>query len=302
MGNHLIYSEFFDKYLKGKLSESEKKAFDEKVRQDPLLQGEIKLQKEIFLALGETRKTALKSRLDQVPVDNLGWFSMHAGQLAAVVSAVLVVATGSYFYFTNTADHSEHHIVEVDPAHAVTGLIQENLSVPAPALEKKRNQDLEGVTPYDLAGKSTDGEEALADIPQNADEKPAVIPDITRPDLVTDFAEDTPVINYEDFEAPGERIVESTTHDDVNNIDIENIVHQQYNFHYQLLDNKLFLYGDLSGTPYKIIALNFKNGKSLFLEYNGAFYAIDAGQRDIAPLQVIADSALIDELNRITSK
>lgn len=303
MDNHLIYSEFFDRYLKGKLSESEQEVFEEKVRQDPLLSSEIKFQKEVFSALGEARKAALKTRLDQVPVNNTGWFGMQAGRWAAVVSAVLVITTGSYFYLSRAVDTSEKHIIDIDPDYAVTDNMKNDLPVvPAPV----PNKDQQHQKSVDIASRSSvevpeGSKDGSGEIPQHVNQEKTFVPDITRPDLVTGFAEDTQTINYQDFEAPEEKIAGNSAYDDAH-IDIENIPHRQYNFHYQFIDHKLYLYGDFKGVPYKIIALNSEKDKRLFLEYNGHFYAISDEQKEIVPLHPIEDSIFLRKLNRMLLK
>lgn len=84
--------------------------------------------------------------------------------------------------------------------------------------------------------------------------------------------------------------------------DIENRQHRLYDFHYQFLDNKLFLYGDFGQTPYEIIALNLAEGRHLFLKYDTRFYTIDSQQTEVAPLQAIEDSVLINALKNIHTR
>lgn len=300
MDNRLIYSEFFDRYLKGKLSESEKEAFEEKVRQDPLLTSEIRFQKELFSALGETRKAALKTRLDQIPVNNTGWFGMQAGRLAAVVSTVLVVATCSYFYFSHTEDTSEKHFIDIDPDYAVTDNMKSNLPVPAPTFGNHQHQESDEAA-SSFSAEVPEGNKGVPEGTQSVDQEKSFIPEITRPDLTTSFAEDTQTVNYQDFEAPEGRIAGNAAYEDVH-IDIESTFHHQYSFHYQFIDNKLYLYGDFEDIPYKIIALNSEKNKRLFLEYHGNFYAISNEQKEVAPLNPIEDSVVLGELNRVLLK
>lgn len=302
MDNKLIYSEFFDKYLKGKLSEKERTAFEKKVGQDPLLHSELKLQKDIYVALGEARKAALKSRLEQVPVNNVGWFNISAAKLAAVIGSVLVVTTASYFYINNkTADSSEPHVVEIDPSYAIPKLSEDNvdISIPRPSVDQiERSAEISTSITRESESLSVaaDAEQKQTITAKNKEKD--LLPEITRPDLNTSFAEETQKINYEDFEAPKKQIVESMAFDD-NKVDIETVFHERYNFHYQFEDNKLYLYGNFGDTLYKIIALNYDKRKKLFLEFNEHFYAIDNKQVEIAPLRMVEDTVLLKELQRI---
>ncbi len=306
MANNIIHSEFLDRYLKNKLSEAERMAFEEKARQDPLLGSELNFQKDIYKALGEARKNALKSRLNQIPVNEIGWYNGYSIKIAAAVSSVLILATGTYFYFNHTAEEDllsgvvniESNITPDDHLH------QENLSVPVPkkdeleqatvetfAVEKKKNIQNEIVTIP--AEKKTEAGEK--------NNSKALLPDITRPELVTDFEEETQGVNYKDFEIPAEKMMEHTLYENAG-LDVENIVHHQYNFHYQMIEHKLYLYGNFQDTPYKIIALNFDEGKKLFLEYNEHFYRLNNKQQEIASLQAIEDSVLLKELKKISTK
>ena len=298
MANNLIYSEFFDKYLKDKLSENERIAFEEKVNQDPLLRSELKMQSDIYVALGETRKAALKSRLDQIPVNNLGWFTSQGARMAMVIGSAFVVTVGSYFYFSSVNhDKQWQPHVNIDPAFTVTDQIKEKLSAPVPVLKPDHQLKKPSANPVADELVVASGKASKKQIFTKQTEAES-IPDIKRPELITDFEEDTQKINYNDFEAPQEKIVENTVVDNAN-IDIENVVNQQYNFHYQFIDNKLYLYGNFSSTPYKIIALNFDQNRKLFLEYNDHFYGIDSQQKAIAPLQAIEDTVLLKELKKI---
>lgn len=304
MDNNLIYSEFFDKYLKGKLSENERMAFEKKVEQDPLLHSELKLQKEIYVALGETRKAALKSRLDQVPVNNAGWFNMSGAKIAAVIGSVLVMTTVSYFYINSkTTDSMEAQVVEIDPSYASPKISEEDMAVavPSPNIEQVPNS-------AEISNNTTKETESLSvaadvkpkrEVTATKNKEKDLFPEIRRPDLNISFAEETQKINYEDFEAPKKQIIESMTFDD-SKVDIETVFHERYNFHYQFEDHKLYLYGNFGDTLYKIIALNSDKGKQLFLEFNEHFYAIDHQQAAIAPLQLIEDTALLKELKRIS--
>lgn len=304
MDNNLVYSEFFDKYLKGKLSEKERIAFEKKVRQDPLLHSELKLQKEIYTALGESRKAALKSRLEQIPVNAVGWFNTSGTKLAVVISSVLIVATGSYFYISSKiTDRSEHTVVDIEASYADTKLSKDNMtvSIPRPTIDQALTEttDSKVNTTERLSGNLNVQQKLSAKTNKNIEKE--LLPEIKRPDLNTSFTEETQKINYEDFEEPKEHIVESTAFDK-SNVDIEAVFHDQYTFHYQFKDNKLYLYGNFESTLYKIIALNFDKGKKLFLEFNEHFYTIDNRQAEITPLQMIEDTVLLKELKKISTK
>ncbi len=92
------------------------------------------------------------------------------------------------------------------------------------------------------------------------------LPTITRPDLVTGFAENSQTVHYHDFVSPVKQTPDHTTFARTYP-DIETRQPGLYDFHYQFLDNKLYLYRDFGQVPYEIIALNLEEGMHLFLKY-----------------------------------
>jgi len=85
----------------------------------------------------------------------------------------------------------------------------------------------------------------------------------------------------------------------VSDISIETVADAKYPFHYQMMDQKLYLYGDFKGIPYKIIALNQGRRRQLFLHYESSYYLLNQMQIEIVPLQRITDSTIIKALNRL---
>ncbi len=296
MDHSVIYSEFFDRYLKNQLSAKERAAFEEKVAQDPLLLSEIRLQKEICAALGETRKAALKTRLNQVPVSHTGWIHMQGSKLALVLGSALVITAGSYFYYTSRP------VRESQPTLSITALPpavdQAPVLVPEPSAGSLEQAAGKKDAPADnrVENKNT---RVIQLVEKSTPEEH--LPAITRPELVTGFAEDSQTVHYQDFVPPGKATPDHSPSAQVYP-DIENRQHRLYDFHYQFLDNKLFLYGDFGQTPYEIIALNLAEGRHLFLKYDTRFYTIDSQQTEVAPLQAIEDSVLINALKNIHTR
>ena len=94
-----IYTEKFDNYLKGKLNEGEKLILDRNIQRDPLLKNEVNLQQDIFKALHEERKTMLKQRLDNVPVNTATWVNITGLQWAAIFGSFFLLSTGIYYSY-----------------------------------------------------------------------------------------------------------------------------------------------------------------------------------------------------------
>lgn len=298
-----IYTEKFDNYLKGKLNENEKLSLDENIKQDPLLDNEVNLQRDIFKALHEERKMLLKQRLDNVPVNTATWVNLTGLQWAAILGSVLLLSTGIYYsYFDEIATQVEPDVDLVKNSLQQQILIEENISevsrpeskVESLPVEDEFNQPTQNIEnslvlniPDQQADSNTENSEADFNIPN-----------IRRPQIVSNFTDENEDINYSDFEAPDKNLLEK---DDFSNseITIETVSDSKYPFHYQMMDQKLYLHGDFKGIPYKIIALNQGRRRQLFLQYENSYYMLNQRQINIVPLERISDSAIINALNRV---
>ena len=299
-----IYSEKFDSYLKGKLDPHENHAMEDEIRQDPLLSSEVKLQKEIHQALAESRRTYLKNRLDQVPVNTTTWLNLSGFHWAAILSSLFVLSSASYYFLSTNSQEEESdwtYVVERD------ALLQIPLSQ-LPDLTAPDGKSDEAVT-EEIIGQSTNidrsDDQAVSGAPVTPNtspksKEPERLPEIVRPDIQSDFADSDREIDYSDFEAPDKSLLQKSE-TSTNEVEIETIVNSNYSFHYQLYDHKLYLHGDFQGIPYKIIALNQENRKKLFLQFNEDYYTLKQEQKEVVPLEKIVDTTIIGALNRLSN-
>lgn len=302
-----IYSEKFDNYLKGKLSKNEKHALEDDFQQDPLLHSEVKLQQEIYHSLSDARRSYLKSRLDQIPVNTNVWYELTGIQLAAIVSSFVFLAGGIYFY--STYDYEIEPVIsvadiEISEQNSVIPL--ENLQPKLPVAEFKDEQPSEETMTASVDNASINlqsnvaerSEKELRSEPTPVSDKDE-IPNFVRPDVLSHFKEDSQQIDYDDFEVPDKTLLQASEASNAE-VEIETLLDSKYTFHYQLFNNKLYLHGDFQGIPYKVIALNQDENKRLFLEYDGAFYKLKLEQKEVSPLEAIQDSVMINALNKIS--
>ena len=297
MHQNFTYTDLIDRYLKGKLSDRERLAFEEKMQQDPMLAGETDWQRDIHQALGETRRAALKHRLDQVPVNTSPWASWSGGKLAAAVGTVLLVGASTYYYTSQvdqTVVESETLVVAPRVAYPQAYTLR-HTAVPKVAEEPTTQK--EAIT---KAETSPAAEATRQNRPEEtAYAKPPVAkPTIVRPEVVSEFAEDTPAVDYRDFQAPVKQTLQGNAYQE-EEVAIEAFSDSNYGFHYQFYDHKLFLHGDFDGYPYKVIALNTEDRKKLFLEFKSAYYRISE-QSEVAPLVAIEDEALVKSLRALS--
>ena len=286
MQQHFTHTEMADRYLKGKLSESERLAFEEKIQQDPLLASEMSLQRDIYQALGETRKVALKNRLNQVPIRHTPW---QGFRVAAVVGTLLLVGAG--YYYQASWDKSAEGTVFANKGitYLETSPLNSTPVAPAPIPEARVSR---------VTDRPAVAERSRPIQPQIGRASSRKAPVIVRPDVVSEFDEDSPSIDYGDFNAPQKQALQSNAYQK-EDVAIETLADSDYDFHYQFYDNKLYLHGDFQGTPYKVIALNTEADKKLFLEFDHAYYRIGV-HREAVPLVRIKDTALVKSLKALS--
>ena len=307
MHQNFTYTDLADRYLKGKLSEGERLAFEEKMQQDPLLTSEMSLQQDIYQALGEARKAALKNRLDQVPIHQSPWAPWPGVRTAAVVGTLLLAGVGYYYYVDPSTESTEMAVPRTSSTNSITypkaytldhTSVEDNLKPLVP--EDSRNEQLLAETkPSEVADESkavTRTKSSAPSATRRASSRTS--PTIVRPEVVSDFVEDTPSIDYSDFNVPEKQTLQGSSYQE-EDVAIEALSDSNYDFHYQFYDNKLYLHGDFHGLPYKIIALNTETDKKLFLEFENAYYRIGE-HRKAVPLVAIEDSSLVKSLKKLS--
>lgn len=305
MDRKMINAELLDQYLKGKLSESERRMLEEKASYDPLLQSEIKFQKDVYAALTAERKRILKSRLDQVPVGGSSWWTVQHTRWAAAVSSILLTASGMYYYLAP----SQNEVVQpsVNIAERVEPLApMRNTPMTAPSPEAVPQQAKvadEKQPPSSTAATmtATPAPDQQSPTAGEAQTPLPALPDIQRPDLSLSFSDDSKTIDYGDFTAPS-RVTHGGDQPEHLAVDVETNVDKRYPFHYRYADGKLYLYGHFDEALYRVIALNRSTDKYLFLEYADQYYMLDERATEITPLEPIQDSTLIQQLKKISPR
>ena len=290
MDQHFSYSEQVDLYLKGKLSDSERIAFEEKIQQDPLLQSEMRLQQEIHQAISETRKAGLKARLDQVPIEQTPWLVGSTFKTAAVVSALVVTSVATYMTFA-PIDSEISYEIEIAKEGFADYAEEANLEAPKPLAIPEEKTEIVSADPM--------AEETKTSRPAITKKEKIATPTVRRPSVTSDFSEDPIQLDYSDFEAPQKQALQNNTVDDAD-IAVERIADSDHTFHYQFYEDKLFLHGNFEDDPYKVIAFNAKSIRRLFLEHAGQFYQLQE-QKEIAPLVPIEDTTLVKELRSLSA-
>lgn len=285
--------ELIDDYLTNRLSEQDRKSFEQQMDSDPALKADVELQKEIIQGLKAARVAELKAMLNKVPISATGTY-LSSLRIAAGVIGTVVLATGLYMYFnsndhltpinesnppTDTITRQEQTSPELKADKDTFPLINElNTSPKAAGSEDNTNQsEKQGTDPVDLNTKQ--------------ESKPAI-----------ELIDPTEELNDN---TPGTNPVKSGANNatiSVAKISVDIISSERkYKSHYQFINGKLVLYGNFDNGFYEIIEVNAQRSRSLFLYYKTSYFLLDESQHEITALKEISDPVLIEKLKSFRS-
>lgn len=289
------YSSQLEAYFSGSMSETDRILFEGRVESDPMLKAEFTKQNDIVEGLKAHRTAELKTRLNNISVEPTLIGTLMQGSmmksLTYGVTAVLV-ATGSYFFYNKEAAVQYH--IETLEAKAEYAL-ESNL----------------GLANFDQLDYRFEGNLQVLDFVEAS-------PVLKKRDLIKDSAPQTNSIAFEvpevnpshedSFDGMAtdinalDRIEQVYGISEMDKVNIQTIISRKYNFHYRLEDNRLFLYGKFSESPYEIIEISAAGNKKLFFYYHGDFYRLRKNASSITPLSKIENRELIYELDALKSK
>lgn len=293
------YRQMIDDYLSGNMSAAEKAALENRLNADPQLKGEFDLQKNIVSSIKETRRTDLKSRLNNIRIP---WYHYIPGSLkiAASVSILTVSTLSAYFYveqvnnrdnrlsLNNDAVNELHETVKVIPKKPTVSILEENVNESTTKIEKKHPEIITRKTgPENKQEKTQSG----IQIPDNK----ALIPQISVPDVSNEFEKDGDLDLSDGTDKSLKNLNPVNTHVS-SNLDVKTIKNKKYNFHYKLSDGNLTLYGNFDENPYEILEINSNEGRRFYLNYMDHYYRLEITSQ-IRELSPVTDQNLINELN-----
>lgn len=285
MANYKQIQSLFDTYFQGKMDPAEQAEFEIQLHNDPLLQGEFELQKDVVNTIRESRKQDIKARLDQVKVG--GPQSFNFVNVAASVTLATVISVGSYLYFNNEA---EKELNQVDLTASIEQAYQVEENIPSmPEAIIDRNETEQSLISEQRPQSTVSSTETSTTQPGIVE-----IPQLEMP-AVPESMEDVNSLELEDDLANSSMGFDAIRSSDVPSFEIKSQYKEDL-FHYQFYDGKLYLYGDFNQTPYNILELKADNKRQVFLNHQNAFYLLNLNQKEMAPLVEIKDSTLIKEL------
>lgn len=284
-------NENIENYLKGKLSPSEAKSFENTSKANPTLNAELAYEKTLSFAIYSHRKMALKARLSALPVPPIGglnpMLSLGSATIktAAAVLAAIGIGTGLYLY-TQSSENSKI-ILQTTKTEIATEVAKD-------------------VTTNYTTTTSETGAIKVITKTQQIDKQSVATASIKNesikklnkrvPNMLA-FEDDSQAdVRADTDESPLTKKFDSSIHR-ISNIDIKSVSDSKYNFHYKLKDNILLLYGQFEASQYEILELNTANGLNLFLYYNEKYYDLNNKLGTISKLKSISDKNIVNELN-----
>lgn len=292
------YTKLIEQYFSGNMSPEDRLLFEGRVASDPMLKSEFENQSDIVEGLRNHRALELKTRLDAIDVTPGVWASLTqttAFKPIAYSVSSLIIASASYLAFS-PSESFEYQLDSFDPIKVTlesqVSMISAEVDYYHEGADKiydfYQEQEFEKIENTQL---SNPDKTSLATAKEISFEVPDVAVD-------NDYEE----VHNSDVQIENVKGIESVSSiSRADKISIETIASRRYNFHYKIEDNRLFLYGKFSETPYEIIEVNRAQDRQLFFYYYGDFYNLNQKVSKISPLKKIKDRKLIHELDRLKS-
>lgn len=290
------YSVQLESYFSGKMSETDRILFEGKVEANPMLKAEFEKQSDIVESLKAHRKAELKTRLNNISVQpTLIGALLQSSVIKPVAYGVitLILGTGGYLFYNKEAS-VQYHIE---------------------ALRAKHEYHIDshmGLNPYRQLDYRFEGNLQILDYVEAAPVlKKRDLLDKPSGKFVQDVAFEVPevITSHEDSFSKMEidlnavdKINQVAGISEVDKVNIQTINSRKYNFHYRLEDNRLFLYGKFSESPYEIIEISTPKHKKLFFYYHGDFYHLKKNATSVTPLSKIENKNLILELDALKGR
>ncbi len=302
MSSNKNYFDLIDSYLNGEMSKGQINEFEKQLRQDPLLENEFQLQKDIVESIQHFRHAELKATLDAVEV---GGTAFSGIKVAAGIGLLALLGAGIYYF--GTSDKSKDITPTVAEQEVTTPKEEANDIVEntAEAIDTKANNEevTENISIIEKVDEDEKSTKVLATSPKDNDnvatkqQEIVDAPDITLPEVVENFNETNDNQIAENINVPVNKM-QQATETYIPKTAVVEVEDKKYAFHYQFYDNKLYLYGDFEN-KYEILELNTPKGISIYMFYNAQFYELKQDQEEITPLESIKDETLIEDLNTI---
>ncbi len=289
-------------YLTNTLSAPEREAFEKELFSNSELKQEMEIQEAIIDQLGAARTAQLKTMLNNVPVGGspLSWSS------GTIIKGVGLAILGSAIIYTavnfwpgqggqNAApiqDTEEIMITDLKDSEISDQITEESESRPTTDQDKGDSEMTEEPTK-----KITPSTQEKDDTRKEMPDIKVIVPQIDMAEAEEELGVDMgsnepmadPILRSTEISAPEMEIFTRENHPD-------------FNFHYRVLQDNLYLYGPFEKDLYEILEIISAEEKTLILYYKERYYVLDVNQSKITPLDHIKDRKLRQKLSDLRNK
>lgn len=271
--------ELLDDYISNRLGGAEKTAFEERLQQDPDLKAEYTIQQQIAAGIRQARAAELKQMLNSIPVPPVSGTGLSAAKIAGLAIVALLGLTLIYYVTRQTPEaipaKTEQPVSssapETQPADQNTPPIQEpETAEPAPEEEPSKPAESEASAP----AREPDAQKRLDVFDPSGEAEPAG----NEPIPGAESASEESTVLRKDL-----AVVTDGTN-------------KKYKFHYQVLSDKVVLYGTFEKNLYQILEFISGEKRTIFLYYKETYYLLDPSGSRINPLVPVTDPALLKKL------
>ncbi|MBX2894072.1 MAG: hypothetical protein KF763_01425 [Cyclobacteriaceae bacterium] len=270
--------DLIDDYLTGRLSDTQREAFEQQLNADPSLKADVEFQQQVIDGLKKARVAELKSMLSKVPVPAVKEFTTLKVAAGIVGGALLV---GALYWYNDQPD--QPIIAEPEDTIQVITETEQNSPVGEEFIPIETNKKEEQVFVNPELKKQSASASAVKPFLQVVDPSQELVESTSSPVNHGEVRSSAPAIELTSIQ-----------------VDIDT-ASKKYKFHYQYTQNKVVLYGSFDRSLYEIIELNGEN-HSVYLFYQNKYYHLQETATDITPLEPLTDKAALMRLEAYRKK
>jgi hypothetical protein len=278
--------ERIEAYFNNDLPDVERELLLQDIDADPALKEDFQFQENVIEGIKAYRKTELIARLDAVQIASPGQALLLKTLGGVGIAGIIAVGT---FMWVNSADENTvpDEISTTEQVVAPTENTQE-IAEAAPEISSAEEPKAET-----QEVKTTEAKSARAKTTKN--QPVAAVPDVVIPDVQEPEGASSANID-EDLTAP--KAMSSSAIRLSSSTDVEVKLSKKYNFHYQVKNGGLTLFGNFNESPFEVIELKTNKGINSYLYFKEHFYALANDSEEIRPLDVLENAQLIKELEK----
>ena len=281
-------NERIEAYFNNELPEADKQQLMQDINSDASLKSEFQFQESVIDGIKDYRKKELIARLDNIEVVSTGQSILLKTIGAVGIAAVVTVGT---YMWINRAEDQPMISEEVNNTEQLVTQPEETQEEVANEIEPNNIIEEEKAN-TELVAEAVETERTA--VKSNKDDS-AVIPDVIIPE-VQEPESGSSVDVDEDLSAP--EAMASSTIRLRSSTDVEVKLSKKYNFHYQVKNGGLILFGNFNDSPFEVIELKTNQGINSYLYFEDHFYSLANDSEEIKPLKIIENEQLIKELEK----